>query len=128
MVDRIQVVVVDNQVRARQSMKALLATWPAVGELREAANGLEALRLAEESQPDLVVMDVRMPEMNGIETTRLLKKRWPRIKIIVLSMYLDYREDALFAGADAFISKADPPDKLLKRLAEIVSKPVTSNQ
>ncbi len=62
--------IVDDQRRSRQSLQALLATWPAVAGIREAANGVEALRLAEEYRPDLVLIDVRMPEMGGLETTQ----------------------------------------------------------
>jgi len=76
----IRVLVVDDQPRARKSIKTLLATWPDAGHVREAANGREAIRLVEESQPDVVLMDVRMPEMDGIEATRLIKARWPQVR------------------------------------------------
>src|SRR5512139_2403717 len=62
----IKVLIVDGQHRSRQSLQALLATWPAVAAIREAANGIEAQRLAEEYRPDLVLIDVRMPEMGGL--------------------------------------------------------------
>ncbi len=121
MTQHIRVLVVDDQPRARNSIKTLLATWPETREVREAANGREAVCLAEESQPDVVLMDVRMPDMDGIEATRLIKVRWPQIKVIVISMYPDYAADALEAGADAFFSKGTPPDQLLVTLAEVVA-------
>ncbi len=121
MTKQIKVLVVDDQPRARKSLKTLLATWPPALDVREAANGREAIRLVEESQPDVVLMDVRMPDMDGIEATRLIKVRWPQIKVIVLSMYPDYAADALEAGADAFFSKGTPPDQLLVTLAEVVA-------
>ena len=98
MTQHIRVLVVDDQPRARKSIKTLLATWRDAGQVREAANGREAVRLIEESRPDVVLMDVRMPEMDGIEATRLIKARWPQVKVIVLSMYPDYAADALEAG------------------------------
>jgi len=124
MAGHMQILIVDDQPRARQSLKALLATWPQVKEIREAANGQEAVRLVEESRPDVVLMDARMPEMDGLEATWLIKARWPQVKVIVLSMYADYRTDALAAGADAFVSKGEPPDRLLATLAAVITKKV----
>src|SRR5512139_3861481 len=95
---QVNVLVVDDQLRARQSLKALLATWPLIGETREAANGQEALQRIEQELPDLVLMDVCMPVMDGLQATRHIKRRWPQIKVIVLSMYGDYQADALAAG------------------------------
>jgi len=112
----IRVLVVDDQPRARQSLKALLRTLPQVSELCEAADGQEALRLIEESRPDVVLMDVRMPEMDGLQTTRLIKTRWPQVKVILLSMYGEYMTQALEAGADAFVGKGEPPGTLLATL------------
>ena len=122
MTKRMRVLIADDQPRARQSMKALLTTAPQVDEVREAVNGREAVRLIEESQPDLVLMDVRMPEMDGLQATRHVKQHWPKIKIIVLSMYPEYGSAALAAGADAFVSKGETPAKLLHTLEEIISR------
>lgn len=119
-----QILIVDDQPRARQSLKALLVTWPQVKEIREAANGQGAMHLIEESRPDVVLMDVRMPEMDGVEATCLIKARWPQVKVIVLSMYADYMADALAAGADTFVSKGEPPERLLATLAAVITKKV----
>jgi YesN/AraC family two-component response regulator len=119
MVEDIQVLIVDDQPRARRSLKALLATWPRVGGAREAANGRDAVRLVEESLPDVILMDARMPEMDGLQATRLIKTRWPQVKIIVLSMYAEYMDEAMAAGADAFVSKGAPAEKLLTTLAAV---------
>ena len=96
----IKVLIVDGQHRSRQSLQALLATWPAVASIREAANGVEALSLAEEYRPDLIVIDVRMPEMGGLETTLKIKDRWPDTGVVVLSMYDGFEPSAIAAGAD----------------------------
>jgi CheY-like chemotaxis protein len=90
--------------------------------LREAANGNEAVQLAEEFQPDLILMDARMPGMSGLEATRVVKAKWPQIQVIILSVFADYQPLALEAGADAFVSKSDPPEKLRETLAEILPK------
>ena len=114
--NKIQVLIADDQPRARQSLKALLSTLPQIEQVREAVNGCDGIHLMEEQQPDLVLFDVRMPEMDGLEATRLVKARWPQIKIIVLSLYGDYASDALAAGADAFFSKGADPQRLLETL------------
>jgi len=111
--------IVDNQPRARQSMAALLGAWYPAAEVQEAGNGYEAVQLAEEFQPQLILMDARMPKMSGLEAVRRIKAKSPLIKIIVLSMYSDLQTEALAAGADAFVSKSDPPEKLRETLKGI---------
>jgi len=121
MSERIRVLVVDDQPRARQSLRVLLTTCPQVKEVREAALAREAMRMMEESQPDVVLMDVQMPEMDGLQATRLIKARWPQVKVIVLTMYAEYAAAAQAAGADAFICKGEPAEKLLATLAEVAN-------
>jgi DNA-binding NarL/FixJ family response regulator len=79
----------------------------------EATNGQEALSLVEECRPDLILMDARMPVMDGLEATQLIKARWPEVKVVILTMYPAYRAEALAAGADAVLVKGCPPEKLL---------------
>ena len=111
-----RILIVDDLARARQSMKALISTHPQVGALKEATNGREAIDLTESWAPDAVLMDVCMAEMDGLQASRTIKARWPNIKVIVLSMYGDYEAQALEAGADAFVSKGEPPARLLQAL------------
>jgi CheY-like chemotaxis protein len=117
------ILIVDDQPRARKSLKALLSTWARVLEMREAGDGREALRLVEQFQPDLVLMDVRMPEVDGLEATRQIKARWPKVKVVVLSMYVENQDEALAAGADAFVGKGEATDALLGVLAAILEEP-----
>jgi DNA-binding NarL/FixJ family response regulator len=119
---KMQVLIVDNKLRARQSMRALLGAWYPGTQIHEAANGIEAVSLAEELQPDLVLMDVRMPKVDGLEATRLIKAKQLQIKVILLSMYPEYEVEALASGADAFISKSDPPEKFRKTLESVLQK------
>ena len=118
--EQADVLIVDDQLRARQSLKALLATWPLIGQTQEATNGQEAIQRIEQVQPNLVLMDVRMPVMDGLQATRHIKRHWPQIKVIVLSMYGDYQVDALAAGADAFMGKGESPENVLDRIAEVL--------
>ena len=117
---QVKVLIVDDQLRARQSLKALLATWPLIGETHEATNGQEAIQRIEQVQPDLVLMDVRMPVMDGLQATRYIKRHWPQIKVIVLSMYGDCQVDALAAGADAFMSKGELPENVPDRISQVL--------
>jgi DNA-binding NarL/FixJ family response regulator len=120
-----QILIADDQTRARQSLKALLATWPTVERVREASNGQEAVLSVEETAPDVVVMDARMPEMDGVEATRLIKRRWPLVKVVVWSMYPEYEAEARSAGADAFVTKGEPPQQLLARIAAVMTNRVS---
>ena len=115
-----KVLIVDDQPRARQSLKALLATWPVIDETQEAANGQEAIQCIEQAQPDLVLMDARMPVMDGLQATRHIKRHWPQIKVIVLSMYGDYQVDAFAAGADAFVSKGESPENVFDKISQVL--------
>ena len=117
----LRILIVDDQPRARQSLRALLAARFQVDQVHEAGNGAQALACVEAYCPDVVFMDARMPELDGIEATRMIRRASPRVKVIVLSMYPEYRAPALAAGADAFFSKGEPPDELLAVLTRLQS-------
>jgi YesN/AraC family two-component response regulator len=105
-------------------LKALLSTWSRVGEIHEASNGREAVQLVRELQPDLVLTDVRMPEIDGLKVTVQIKALWPQVKVVVLSLYTEYQEEALAVGADAFVAKGDAPHRLLDLLSAVMQKGV----
>ena len=115
-----RILIADDQKRTRQSLKALLSTSLPETEIWEAADGAEALRLAEDIHPQLVVMDIRMPQLDGLAATRGIKSRWPEIKVLVLSMYRDQQEEARAAGADLFVSKGESPERLLCALTSLL--------
>jgi DNA-binding NarL/FixJ family response regulator len=102
---KIKVLVVDDQRSVREGTHALLGLARDIDATHEASNGREAVQLVAEEQPDVVLMDVRMPVMDGIEATRQIKASWPQVKVIVLSMYVEHREEALEAGAEQFLVK-----------------------
>ena len=122
MTQGVRILVADDQPRARQSLKALLATWPLVTTIQEATNGQEALARVEESLPDLILMDIRMPGMDGLQATRRIKARWPQVLIIALSVYTEHMDEALSAGADAFVCKCEPPARLLAVLEQVMTR------
>ena len=119
---KINVLIVDNQRRTRKSLRALVATWPAISAIREAANGAEALRMTEDYRPDLVLIDEHMESMGGLEITQRVKECCPEIGVVVLSMYSDLEPGAMASGADAFVSKADPPEVLLRILEAVAGR------
>lgn len=110
---KFRLLIVDDQKRARDSLRALLSTWEGAGEIQEASNGLEAIGMAQIYNPDLVIMDVRMCKMDGIQATHYLKQQNPLVKIVILSMYQDYILDAIHSSADAFVSKGESPERLM---------------
>jgi two-component system response regulator DesR len=78
----------------------------------EATNGREAVHLVAQHRPDVVLMDMQMPGMDGLEATRTVKERWPQVKVIALTMYPGYRVEAVAAGVDAFLLKGSPTEVL----------------
>ena len=110
------ILIVDDQRRARRSLQALLATRFQLVDMCEAVNGIEAIRCVEECKPDVVLMDIRMPEMDGIEATRIIKTKLVQVPVIVLTLYSEYKAAALAAGANAFLIKGEPVEQLLAML------------
>jgi YesN/AraC family two-component response regulator len=119
---KIQVLVVDDQQSVREGTRALLRFASDMDATREASNGQEAVQLVTEEQPDVVLMDVRMPVMDGIEAARHIKEGWPQVKVIVLSMYVEHREAALEAGAEQFLVKGKMSGLLADTIRGLISE------
>ena len=110
----IKVLIVDDQELFRESLKVVLSVSENI-RVTDAVSGVsQALRSAEQERPDVVLMDIRMPGMDGVEGTRLLKKRWPDVKIIVLTTFDDdeYIFGALKNGASGYLLKGSSIAKL----------------
>ena len=112
----IRVVIVDDRPRSRHGLRALLDMWLGIEVVGEAVDGQEAVQLVEGCQPDVVLMAARMPAMDGLQATRLIKDSWPEVRVIVLTMYGSHRADALAAGADAFLVKGCDDEELLEAI------------
>ena len=108
----IRVLIVDDQPSVRKGLKALLAFYPEILVVGEAVNGEEAIQSIVEQQPQVVVMDLQMPMMDGVTATRQIKTRWPAIKVIILTVQATRRSEALAAGADIFLLKGNGPEAL----------------
>ena len=114
MAKNIRALIVDDRPRSRQGLRALLDTCPEIDIVGEATNGQEAVYLVEQVRPDVVLMDARMPVMDGLEATRQIKVKWPEVNVIVLTLYNAYRTRALAAGACVFLVKGCPSEELLQ--------------
>jgi DNA-binding NarL/FixJ family response regulator len=113
-----RVLIADDNARARLGLRVLLALSPKVEVVGEAADGLEVLDLARDCRPDVVLMDVRMSRLDGLEAARQLKTDWPEIRIILTSMAAIHRARALATGADAFLLKGCPTEELLAAIRD----------
>jgi DNA-binding NarL/FixJ family response regulator len=111
------VLIVDDDRASREGLRELFELRPNITVIGEAIDGEEAVRLTDTLHPDLVVMDVQMPRMDGLEATRQIKQHAPGIRVILLTMYREYRAAALRSGADAFLVKGDGIGPLLAALS-----------
>jgi DNA-binding NarL/FixJ family response regulator len=119
-----RVLIADDQTLVRAGFRMLIEARDGLDVVGEAADGLEAVTLARQAQPDVVLMDIRMPVMDGVEATRILAapsaQRAPRV-IILTTFDLDqYVFDALHAGASGFLLKDTPPADLIRAI-EVVA-------
>jgi len=114
-----RVLIADDRLRSRQGLGALLTTQPGIEVVGQAGNGREAICLIERNRPDAVVMDAKMPDLDGLEATRMIKRRWPQVRVVILTMYGSHEADALAAGADAFLVKGCSADDLLKAILDL---------
>ncbi len=119
----IKVMIVDDHPVVREGLKQLLEVNEDIQVISEAGNGLECLHLLGEFSPDLIFMDIRMPGISGIETTRLAHQKYPGIKIIMLTIYEDdqYVTEAVQAGAKGYVLKQVQRDELIKIIRDVMA-------
>lgn len=113
---RNRVVIVDDHPMFRQGLRDVLETDPGLQIVGEAANGEMALRLVDESEPDVVLLDINLPDINGIQVTRQIRARQPDVRVIVITGYDDVEQafHAIRAGASAYCAKDITPELLIK--------------
>lgn len=121
--DPIRILVVDNHPIVRSGLALLLKHEPGMEAIAEASNGSEAVTLFRQHVPDITLMDVRMPEMNGIEATRAIRSEFPKARIILLSTYDGDEEiyQGLQSGAKAYVFKDAPCEDLLAAIRTVHS-------
>ena len=120
---KVRILLADDHTIVRQGLRKLLEERPEWEVVAEAGDGREAVRLAEQHRPDVAIVDVAMPLLNGIETTRQITKRVPSTRVLVLSMHADeaYVTQILQAGATGYLLKDSADVDLLKAVEEAVS-------
>lgn len=109
----IRLLIADDNAATRAATIALLEASPFRAAIWEARNGEEAIQLAASAQPDVILMDVQMPVLDGIAATRRIKQLWPTIRVVVLTMYGSHEAAAVAAGADHFLLKGGAAERLI---------------
>ena len=119
----IRVVLADDHAIVRKGIREFLQEDPGITVVAEGSDGAEALRLVGEHNPDIAVLDIQMPVMNGIEATRRIKAAYPDVRILILSAYEDdpYIFALLHAGADSYILKSASPEELVHAVKATVA-------
>jgi DNA-binding NarL/FixJ family response regulator len=117
-----RLLVVDDHALARAGLQNMLASDPDLEVVAEASNGKEALALCRTLSPDLVLMDVRMPEMDGLAATRAIKSEYPGISVVIVTMYVepDYLLSALRAGAAGYVLKEATRSELIDAIRKVL--------
>ncbi len=126
----VRILLAEDHILVRNSLRNVLGLTPGLEVVGEASNGYEALELCRTLQPDLVLMDVRMPEMDGLQATRAIKREHPEIAILMVTMYEnpDYLLEALDAGAAGYVLKDAPADRLIDAIHRTLNGESPLNQ
>jgi DNA-binding NarL/FixJ family response regulator len=119
----IKVLIADDHQILRQGLRTLLEREPDLEVVAEADNGRSTVRLARESHPEVIIMDVAMPDLNGIEATRQIISEMPKVKVIALSMYADRRfvANMLKAGASGYLLKDCASEELVRAIRVVLA-------
>ena len=116
-----RVLLAEDHTIVRKGLCALLDAEPSIEVIGEAQDGREALLKAEQLHPDIVLMDISMPGLNGLEATRQIKKRFPEVKVLILTVHSDeeYIRQILRAGASGYLVKQAAPNELISAIEAI---------
>ncbi len=117
----IRIVLADDHAVVRAGIRALLEAQPGLEVVGEASSGREAVEVVEQFDPDVALLDIRMPDMSGLEACREIRARFPEVEILILSMYSDetYLREALEAGARGYILKESTDDDLVRAIRAV---------
>ncbi len=117
-----RVLIVDDHAFIRRGVETILQSFPEWEVCGEASNGSDAVQLANQLNPEVVLMDVTMPGMNGLEATRIIRKQHPEVKVILLTLHesSEVLRSGFRAGANGYLLKADAEEELMKALRVVV--------
>ena len=118
----VRVALVEDQRLVRQALSALLAREPGIEVVGEAANGRDAIALAQAKRPDVMLLDISLPEIDGIEVARTLRRLMPELKIIALSIHNEQRfvQEMLAAGAIGYVDKSSAYEELVRAVRAVM--------
>ncbi len=121
MAEKLRIYIVDDHTLFREGLKFLLSKSELISEIHEASNGIEILKNISTIDPDIILMDIEMPELNGIDATKEILELMPDAKIIALSMYSDeiYYSEMIEAGAKGFLLKNSKFEDVMKAIFEV---------
>jgi DNA-binding NarL/FixJ family response regulator len=113
-----KILLADDHVMFRRGVRSMIQGMEGIEVVGEAGDGLELLRLVKDIQPDLIIMDISMPQLRGLEATREIKMTHPGVKVLILSMHKDreYLYHALTAGAEGYLLKEDADEELMSAI------------
>lgn len=117
----VRILLVEDQTLMRQGLKTILNLEPGMQVVAEAGDGESGLRLALEQRPDIILMDVQMPGMNGVEATRAICAAWPQARVIILTTFdrEDYVYQGIRAGALGYLLKDTPAERLVATIRKV---------
>jgi DNA-binding NarL/FixJ family response regulator len=117
-----RVLIVDDHAFIRRGVQTILQGFPEWQFCGEASSGSDAIQLVEQLHPDVVLMDVTMPGMNGLEATRIIHRSHPEVKVILLTLHesAEVLRNGFRAGASGYLLKADAEEELMKALRVVV--------
>lgn len=117
----IRVLVVDDQNLIREGLCMMLSLYDNILLVGEATNGEEALKILEEKEIDLILMDIRMPVMDGVEATKIIKEKYPHVKVLILTTFKEdeYIFEGLINGADGYLLKDISSEELVRAIETV---------
>jgi two-component system, NarL family, response regulator NreC len=120
---KVRILLADDHAVVRQGFRMILNQEPDLEVVGEAGNGRDAVRLVEELKPDLIIVDIAMPDMNGVEATRQIRQNSPQCQVLVLSMHRDavYVRETLRCGASGYILKDSIDQDLLRAVRTVAA-------
>lgn len=116
-----KLIIADDDTLISDSLKMFIEMSNDIKVIGTAKDGEEVIKLCEKEIPNVILMDIRMPNMNGVEATKIIKKRWPKIHIVMLTTFKESEliKNALLAGAEGYLLKSTPADGIVERIKAI---------